>query len=166
MPKRIEALTHADDGAGLGVLAITHYSRLLTEFHPDTVHILVKGRIVASGGPELADQLESDGYAAFSPDAADDAPTRLAPSTTSSVSDAGRARRRFGILCQGWPDRGRTLATMTDASTAGRNPMGRWRRFEFADFSRLAFMTRWRCSPRRPATTPTGPTRGTRSRSR
>jgi Fe-S cluster assembly ATP-binding protein len=49
-------------------LAITHYSRLLTELHPDAVHILVKGRIVASGGPELADQLEADGYAAFGVD--------------------------------------------------------------------------------------------------
>jgi Fe-S cluster assembly ATP-binding protein len=39
------------------------------------VHILVKGRIVASGGPELAEQLEAEGYAAFSPDgdAADEA---------------------------------------------------------------------------------------------
>ena len=72
--KRIEALTQSEDGEpGLGVLAITHYRRLLTELHPDSVHILVKGRIVASGGPELADQLEADGYAAFSPDAADDA---------------------------------------------------------------------------------------------
>ncbi len=52
---------------GMGVLAITHYSRLLTELKPDRVHILVKGRIVASGGPELADQLEVDGYAAFTP---------------------------------------------------------------------------------------------------
>ncbi|MGD9705587.1 MAG: Fe-S cluster assembly ATPase SufC [Acidimicrobiia bacterium] len=50
---------------GLGVLAITHYTRLLTELRPDRVHILVKGRIVASGGPELADELERDGYAAF-----------------------------------------------------------------------------------------------------
>ena len=38
---------------------------LLAELRPDRVHILVKGRIVASGGPELADQLERDGYAAF-----------------------------------------------------------------------------------------------------
>jgi Fe-S cluster assembly ATP-binding protein len=68
--KRIEALTHESngDGEGLGVLAITHYSRLLTELHPDAVHILVKGRIVASGGPELADQLEAEGYAAFGAD--------------------------------------------------------------------------------------------------
>ena len=51
--------------SGLGVVAITHYHRLLEELHPDRVHVLVKGRIVASGGPELANQLERDGYAAF-----------------------------------------------------------------------------------------------------
>ena len=50
---------------GLGVIAITHYNRLLEELHADHIHILVKGRIVASGGPELANQLEIDGYAAF-----------------------------------------------------------------------------------------------------
>ena len=56
-----------------GVLAITHYSRLLEELKPDRVHILVKGRIVESGGPELADVLERDGYTAFAP--ADDLET-------------------------------------------------------------------------------------------
>jgi Fe-S cluster assembly ATP-binding protein len=60
--RRVEAATH---DSNLGVLAITHYNRLLEELHPDHVHILVKGRIVASGGPELADQLERDGYEAF-----------------------------------------------------------------------------------------------------
>jgi len=39
--------------------------RLLEELKPDVVHILVDGRIVNTGGPELADQLERDGYAAF-----------------------------------------------------------------------------------------------------
>jgi Fe-S cluster assembly ATP-binding protein len=60
--RRVEDATNE---TGLGVLAITHYNRLLEELHPDHVHILVKGRIVASGGPELADQLERDGYEAF-----------------------------------------------------------------------------------------------------
>ncbi|HLN40928.1 MAG TPA: Fe-S cluster assembly ATPase SufC [Acidimicrobiales bacterium] len=50
---------------GLGVLAITHYRRLLSVLHPDVVHVLVRGRIVASGGPELAEELERSGYAAF-----------------------------------------------------------------------------------------------------
>jgi Fe-S cluster assembly ATP-binding protein len=62
--RRIEASTNE---SGLGVLAITHYSRLLHELKPDRVHILVKGRIVAEGGPELAAELEQTGYAAYLP---------------------------------------------------------------------------------------------------
>ncbi len=46
----------------LGVLAITHYTRLLQELVPDVVHILKDGRVVASGGPELASQVEAEGY--------------------------------------------------------------------------------------------------------
>ncbi|MEI6199150.1 MAG: Fe-S cluster assembly ATPase SufC [Actinomycetota bacterium] len=60
--RRVEAATHESN---LGVLAITHYVRLFEELKPDVVHIMVLGRIVASGGAELADQLEIDGYAAF-----------------------------------------------------------------------------------------------------
>lgn len=73
--RRVEDATNETN---LGVLAITHYNRLLEELHPDHVHILVKGRIVASGGPELADQLERDGYEAFTggePEGAVEAPT-------------------------------------------------------------------------------------------
>ena len=62
--RRVEAAT---DEIGLGVLAITHYTRLLTELKPDVVHILVQGRIVATGGPELADELEDTGYASYLP---------------------------------------------------------------------------------------------------
>ncbi len=49
----------------LGVLIITHYQRLLEHLAPDHIHILVDGRIVASGGPELAHQLEAEGYEAY-----------------------------------------------------------------------------------------------------
>ena len=45
-----------------GVLLITHYQRLLDYVKPDRVHVLARGRIVASGGPELAHQLETEGY--------------------------------------------------------------------------------------------------------
>jgi Fe-S cluster assembly ATP-binding protein len=65
--RRVEAMTH---DSGLGVLAITHYSRLFKELVPDAVHILAGGRIVASGGRELADTLEQDGYKAFVADEA------------------------------------------------------------------------------------------------
>ncbi|WP_188645819.1 Fe-S cluster assembly ATPase SufC [Tsuneonella deserti] len=47
-----------------GVLLITHYQRLLDYVKPDKVHVLAKGRIVTSGGPELARQLETEGYEA------------------------------------------------------------------------------------------------------
>jgi len=53
------------DRPEMGVVAITHYRRLLNYLEPDFVHVLMDGRIVASGGMELADQLESDGYEAF-----------------------------------------------------------------------------------------------------
>ena len=49
----------------LGVLLITHYQRILDELSPDCVHILVDGRIVDSGGPELARRLEQEGYEAW-----------------------------------------------------------------------------------------------------
>ena len=51
--------------AGMGVVLITHYQRLLDEVAPDYIHILVDGRIVQSGGMELAELLERDGYEAF-----------------------------------------------------------------------------------------------------
>jgi len=62
--RRVEDLTNERN---LGVLVITHYSRIFADLKPNFVHILAKGRIVASGGPELADQLERDGYEAFNP---------------------------------------------------------------------------------------------------
>ena len=56
--RRVEDATRETN---LGALVITHYSRLFEELKPDFVHILAKGKIVKSGGPELADELERDG---------------------------------------------------------------------------------------------------------
>ena len=53
------------DRPELGVLLITHYQRILQYLEPDVVHVLVDGRIVASGGVELAHQLEQEGYDAW-----------------------------------------------------------------------------------------------------
>jgi Fe-S cluster assembly ATP-binding protein len=53
------------DRPELGILAITHYQRLLQYLQPDHVHVLIDGRIVASGGPELARQVEAHGYERF-----------------------------------------------------------------------------------------------------
>jgi Fe-S cluster assembly ATP-binding protein len=76
--RRVEALTN---DTGMGALVITHYNRLLEALRADVIHILVRGRIVASGGPELADQLERDGYAAYVPVAEDE------PATSGSLDD-------------------------------------------------------------------------------
>jgi Fe-S cluster assembly ATP-binding protein len=57
--RRVEVMTEERD---LGVLAITHYARVLSELRADRVHILMAGRVVTSGGPELADELERVGY--------------------------------------------------------------------------------------------------------
>ena len=50
---------------GIGTLLITHYTRILRYISPDFVHVFFDGRIVESGGAELADRLESEGYARF-----------------------------------------------------------------------------------------------------
>jgi len=49
-------------GPDIGVLVITHYQRILNYIQPHFVHVLIDGRIVRSGGPELAHELESRGY--------------------------------------------------------------------------------------------------------
>ena len=67
----IDALRIVADGVNAlrrndrGMLLITHYQRLLSYVVPDRVHVLAKGRIVTSGGPELAQELEAKGYAQF-----------------------------------------------------------------------------------------------------
>ena len=52
-------------GPGLGVLLITHYTRILRYIRPDVVHVMFEGRIARTGGPELADYLEEHGYVEF-----------------------------------------------------------------------------------------------------
>jgi Fe-S cluster assembly ATP-binding protein len=53
------------DRPEMGVVLITHYQRILDHLTPDRVHILVEGRIVDSGGPELAERLEQEGFEAW-----------------------------------------------------------------------------------------------------
>ncbi len=60
-----EGVNRAKDSTGLGVLLITHYTRILRYIRPDYVHVVVKGRIAEEGGPELADRLEEEGYDRF-----------------------------------------------------------------------------------------------------
>jgi Fe-S cluster assembly ATP-binding protein len=57
-----EGVNRAKASTGLGVLLITHYTRILRYIHPDFVHVFVAGRVAEEGGPELADRLEDEGY--------------------------------------------------------------------------------------------------------
>ncbi len=57
-----EGVNRAKEATDLGVLLITHYTRILRYIKPDFVHVMVKGRIVEEGGPELAERLENEGY--------------------------------------------------------------------------------------------------------
>jgi Fe-S cluster assembly ATP-binding protein len=51
----------------LGILLVTHYRRILEELRPDRVHVMLDGRIVESGGPELAERLDREGYEGLRP---------------------------------------------------------------------------------------------------
>lgn len=61
---------NAQRGPDFSALVITHYQRLLDYIVPDRVHVLAQGRIIASGGPELAHRLEAEGYATVIEEAA------------------------------------------------------------------------------------------------
>ncbi|MHA3683143.1 Fe-S cluster assembly ATPase SufC [Leucobacter sp. HY1908] len=60
-----EGVNRAKDNTGLGVMLITHYTRILRYIKPDFVHVFVDGRIAEQGGPELATRLEEEGYDRF-----------------------------------------------------------------------------------------------------
>ena len=57
-----EGVNRAKDNTDVGVLLITHYTRILRYIKPDFVHVFVDGKVVEEGGPELADRLEAEGY--------------------------------------------------------------------------------------------------------
>ena len=57
-----EGVNRAHANTGLGILLITHYTRILRYIKPDFVHVFVAGKIAEQGGPELADRLEDEGY--------------------------------------------------------------------------------------------------------
>jgi Fe-S cluster assembly ATP-binding protein len=60
-----EGVNRVREGGEVGILLITHYTRILRYITPDFVHVFVDGRIVEEGGPELADRLEAEGYDRF-----------------------------------------------------------------------------------------------------
>lgn len=60
-----EGVNRVKETTGLGVMLITHYTRILGYIKPDFVHVFVNGRVAERGGPELADRLEAEGYDRF-----------------------------------------------------------------------------------------------------
>jgi Fe-S cluster assembly ATP-binding protein len=60
-----EGVNRVRETGQVGVLLITHYTRILRYIQPDFVHVFAGGRIVEEGGPELAEQLETEGYERF-----------------------------------------------------------------------------------------------------
>ena len=59
--------TVREENPTMGAVVVTHYVKLLEEIKPDRVHIIVDGKIVHSGGPELAEKIEVEGYDAWRP---------------------------------------------------------------------------------------------------
>ncbi|WP_369138833.1 Fe-S cluster assembly ATPase SufC [Modestobacter versicolor] len=72
-----EGVNRAKADSPVGVLLITHYTRILRYIKPDYVHVFVAGRVVEEGGSELADKLESEGYAAYVKDSKEEALAEL-----------------------------------------------------------------------------------------
>ena len=66
--REVAAAVEAMRSPDLGVLLITHYSRILRYITPDRVHVMMAGKVVRSGGPELAEELEAKGYDAIAAD--------------------------------------------------------------------------------------------------
>ena len=64
-----EGVNRVKANTGLGVMLITHYTRILNYIEPDFVHVFVAGRVAEEGGPELAARLEAEGYDRFLVDA-------------------------------------------------------------------------------------------------
>ena len=62
-----EGVNRIKDKTGLGVMLITHYTRILRYIQPDYVHVFINGRVAESGGRDLADRLEEEGYDRFLP---------------------------------------------------------------------------------------------------
>ena len=60
-----EGVNRVKDATGLGVMLITHYTRILRYIQPDYVHVFINGRVAESGGRDLADRLEEEGYDRF-----------------------------------------------------------------------------------------------------
>lgn len=65
-----EGVNRAKENTGLGIMMVTHYTRILKYIKPDVVHVFAHGQVVETGGPDLADRLEEEGYDKYLPEGA------------------------------------------------------------------------------------------------
>ena len=65
-----EGVNRAKENTGLGIMMVTHYTRILKYIKPDIVHVFAQGHFVETAGPELADELEEEGYDKYLPEGA------------------------------------------------------------------------------------------------
>ena len=79
-----EGVNRTREDGEVGVLLITHYTRILRYIKPDFVHVFVNGKVVDEGGHELADKLESEGYAAYVKDSNEQASAEKAAAEVAS----------------------------------------------------------------------------------
>ena len=63
-----EGVNRAKENTGLGIMMVTHYTRILKYIKPDVVHVFAHGQVVETGGPDLADRLEEEGYDKYLPE--------------------------------------------------------------------------------------------------
>ncbi len=80
-----EGVNRTREEGDIGVLLITHYTRILKYIKPDFVHVFVAGRVVDEGGPELAAKLEDEGYAAYVKDSNEQANAEKAAAEVASA---------------------------------------------------------------------------------
>ena len=105
-----EGVNRSRADSDVGVLLITHYTRILRYIKPDFVHVFVAGRIVEEGGPELAEKLENEGYAAYVKDSNEQASAEKAPRRSHRHDRDRLASRRGAAAPCPWTSRrsGRT----------------------------------------------------------
>ena len=164
--RRVEDATKEFD---LGVLAITHYQRLLEVLHADHVHIFANGRIKASGGPELATELERTGYAAWA-DAEAERPCRRtirSPIPSPDAAASAPCRRLETMPVDRRPLSPEEVSRLVDALDGWELDGASLRRqLVFDSFvRRLGSWPRSRSSPNASTIIPIGPTSTTASTS-
>jgi Fe-S cluster assembly ATP-binding protein len=80
-----EGVNRTREEGDVGIMLITHYTRILRYIKPDFVHVFVAGRVVDEGGPELAAKLEDEGYAAYVKDSNEQASAEKAAAEVASA---------------------------------------------------------------------------------